>query len=384
MSATGRQNDDDTPAASAIAARLREADFVRLVAAADGDSLAASGVVARALDSLGRPFQVSVAPLASESERATDADCTIAVGHDVPANVTVSAGATPASETAAAVVRELGVDLAHALALAGAVADGRHADTDVAQAAREVGIERGPGVAIPTADVAEGLAHSTLVDAPFSGDRSAVASRLADLGIASDPDTAPAQRDLDATDRKRLASLVAVETVGKDPPPRASDALERALRPYWGGPFETIGGYADVLDVVAREQPGTGVALALGHAVEETALAVWQSHARRAHDALADATTGRYDGLFVARADSPDAPVTTMARLLYAFRSPEPVTLAVTDGAAAAVSTGPDLDPIVRETVRAVDGTGDVTRQRGFVRFDVDTSAVITAFREAQ
>jgi len=405
MSTTGRPN-EHAPAASDIAARLRDAGFVRVVGAATGDALAASGVLARALAARDRPFQLSLAALPTDADRATDADLTVAVGRtDASADCSLPGTDRSASAAAFAVAQELadGTDTDDdtatesagdatgsalvALAVAGTVADGRTPTGPLADAATAAGIERTPGLAVPTRDLVDGLAHSTLVHAPFSGDLEAAAALVADLGLPVD---APAETvDTSALadeDHRRVASLVALRTAGPDAvPPRGGDAVERFLRPHAGGPFDTIGGYADVLAAVARERPGTGVALALGHDVREDALATWRDHARRAHEGVRDATTGRYDGLFVARAASSDAPVTTLARLVHAYRSPESVTLAVTDGAAAAVAAdGRTLDQPFAAATDAADGTGEVRGASGVARFDADTAAFITAFREAR
>jgi len=405
MSATGRPN-EDAPAASDVAARLRDAGFVRVVGAATGDGLAGSGVLARALAARDRPFQVSLAALPTDADRATEADLTVAVGRsDASADCSLSGTGRSASAAAFDVAQELAdgtgtddddatdsaggatdSDLV-ALALAGAVADGRAPAGSLAEAATAAGIERVPGVAVPTHDLADGLTHSTLVHAPFSGDAEAAAETVADLGLADEADSG----ELTAEERRRLASLVAIRAVGSDDvPPRGGDAVERFLRPHAGGPFDTVGGYADVLDAVARERPGTGVALALGHDVREDALATWRDHARRAHESVREATTGRYDGLFVARAESSDAPVETLARLVHAYRSPEPLTLAVTDGAAAAMAAeGVDLSSPLSAAADAADGacesraTGAVPDACGFARFEADTATFITAFREA-
>jgi len=392
MSATGRSG-ADAPAASDVAARLRDAGFVRLVGAATGDALAASGVLARALDARDRPFQVSISTFAADADRATDADTTVAVGRTDPtADLAVAGAERPASETAFEVARELDAEPAAALALAGVLADGRAARSSVAEAAEAAGIERRPGVAVPVTDIADGLAHSTLVHAPFSGDVGEAARLLAPVredGDESDGEVDPDEpidaTDLSEEDQRRVASLVALHAVGGDEvPPRGGQAVERLLRPHAGGPFGTVGGYADVLDAVARERPGTGVALALGHDVESAALGAWRSHALDAHDAVRTATTQRYDGLFVARAEAADAPVGTMARLAHQYRSPEQATLAVTDGAAAAVADDGDLGPALAAAAEAVDGESAVEESTGRARFEADTVAFITAFREAR
>ncbi|WP_417448674.1 hypothetical protein [Haloplanus litoreus] len=151
-------------------------------------------------------------------------------------------------------------------------------------------------MAIPTADLADGLAHSTLVAAPVSGDHDATRAALDELGVSADSDDEA---------RRRLASWLAVEASASSA--RAAEAVERVLHPYTtpDGRFATVGGFGDVLDAVARERPGTGVALAIRDA-ESTRTAVldaWRTHGRAVHAALSDATTGRYDGLLVARVE---------------------------------------------------------------------------------
>jgi hypothetical protein len=368
MSATGRE---PTPATSPgdLAGSLREAAFVRLVSDATGEALAATGLLARALDDT--PFQASVVRPFEDPDRTTETDITVAVGRTQPtADVTLT---DRAAATAFETARELGgADLT--LALAGTIAAGA-VDGTVAEAAEQAGLERRPGVAVPTAALADGLAHSTLFVAPFSGETDDARAVLAELDIS--PDGTPS-----ADDRRRLASLVAL-AVTADAPPRAADAVQRALRPTAGGPFETAGGYADVLDAVAREQPGTAVALALGHdAVREDALDAWRTHARRAHEAVSEATTGRYDGLFVARGDA--MPTGTVARLFADYRTPEPVTLVVTDdGAAARATDGRDVAETMHAAADAVGGDAVGTGERARARFDVSTADFIEAFREA-
>jgi hypothetical protein len=378
MSTTGT-NPSPAPTASDVAGQLREAGFVRLVGAATGDGLAACGVLARALAARDAPFQVSLAGLATDADRATDADLTVAVGRaDATADVALPGDGRPASETAAAVADELDAgDDALALAVAGAVVADGPTDTALFERAREA-FDRRPGVAVPVTDLADGLAHSTLVHAPFSGDLEAASERLAAAGLPTDT------AELDEDDHRRLASLVALETVGDDAvPPRGGEAVERALHPLVGGPVETLGGYADVLDAVARERPGTGVALALGHDVIEDALAAWREHARAAHAGLRSADTGRYDGLWVVRPADPEVPVGTVARLAHAYRSPEPVTLVATDGAAA-VAADHDLGSTVRTAADAIDGAGEATGTTGRARFDGPAAGFVTAYREAQ
>jgi hypothetical protein len=365
--------DANAPVASVTAA-CRDADFVRLVGTSDGDGLAAVGVLARGLSAIDIPFQASVARF-PDPATGTDADVTITVG---ARGGDVAVDAVPASVPAFAAARDLAPDAVDpVLALAGAVAAEAVPGDDgvgLLDAAREAGVEQRQGLAIPTEDVAEGLAHSTLVHLPCSGDVDAAREALASVD-GDDPTP---------EGRKRAASMVALRAVS-GAPTRAAHAVERALRPYSGGAFETIGGYADVLDAVARERPGTGVALALGHDVRSAALSAWRDHASTAHRAVREADTGRYDGAFVVRTDGP---VGTVARLVRDYRSPEPVVLALGrtergyDRAAAAGDR--EVASALRSAVGdagTVGGRGRTARAR--LAEPIDEGTFVSAFRGA-
>jgi hypothetical protein len=330
-----------TAAASDVAGACREAGLVRLVGTADGDALAAVGVLARALGETGVAFQASVAPaprVASE----TDADVTVTFGVEGgDLSLTDSVLSVPAYEAA----RELGATVDPALALAGVVAAGERPDA-VGGPLADAAPDRRPGIATPVADPTDALAHSTLFHAPFSGDVAAARTALEEGDLDGDA--------LDENGRE-LASLVAL-SVASEGTTRAATAVERALHPHVGGPFRTVGGFADVLDAVARERPGVGVALALGHDADEAALSAWRAHAERAHTALT-AEFGRYDGLSFVRA----GPVGTVARLARDFRSPEPAALAVEDREAAiAVTTGSAVRSL-RAALSAVEAADETT-----------------------
>jgi hypothetical protein len=377
MSATGRP-DGTAPGASDAAADLREAGFVRLVAGASGDALAALGTLAGALDAAGTPFQATVSALPAGADRATDADLTLALGRPVAAADTALGSGSVASHAAydaARAVAPSGSEPDPTLALAGAVAAGT-VPADLAEAAELAGLERRPGVAGPDGDPVDAVAHSTLLHAPVSGDREAVADLLA--GVDADA--------MDDDARRRVASLVAATVASDgDSTPRGAEAVERFLRPYAGGPFGTVAGYADVLDALARTRPGLGVGVALGAADREAALEAWRDHGRRTHRAVREATTGRYDGLLAVSHD--DAPVGTVARLVRDFRSPEPAVLAVADGEAAAVRTADaelDIGATMDAAADAVGGTGAGTPSRGRAMFDADPTEFVVAFREAQ
>jgi hypothetical protein len=370
MSTTGR---DHTPATapSDIADALDSAAFVRLVSDATGEAIAATGVVARALDASDTPFQASVSRPFGVPDRTTEADVTIAFGHS-HAGAECAVSTTPAA-TAFDITRELDTAGDPILALAGTIA-GQGLDERVLSVAERHGIERRPGIALPIADTVAGLSHSTLLSGPFSGTEEQVEAMLSQLDL-SDGEA------LTDDDRRRLASLVSL-AVTDEAPPSATDALGRGLHPYVGGPFETVGGYADVLTAVARADPGTGIVLAMGHDhVKETALSTWREHTMRVHDAIHEATTGRYDGLYVARGE--DMPVRSVSRLVAEFHAPEPVTLAVTDGRAAAYATdGRDVAAVLSAAAEAVGGDSVGNGDRARATFDVTTAEFIEAVRE--
>jgi len=365
---------DASDPVDSVAAACRNAGLVRLVGTADGDGLAAVGVLARALSAAAIPFQASVTRF-PDPTTGTDADATVTVG---ASGGDVAVDATPASVPAFAAARELAPDAADpVLALAGAVAAGAVPGDDgvgLLEAARDAGVERRPGLALPVADAAEGLAHSTLVHLPCSGDADAARAALAD--VAGD--------DGSPESRKRAASMVALRAVA-DAPTRTAHAVERALRPHAGGPFETVGGYADVLDAVARDRPGTGVALALGHDAGPAALSAWRDHATATHRAVREADTGRYDGAFVVRTDGP---VGTVARLVRDYRSPEPVVLVLGRSDRgydrAAVAGDREVLPALRRAVADADtvgGRGPTAWAR--LTDPIDEGAFVSAFRGA-
>lgn len=427
---TTRTATDSAP--DAVAAALTEAPFVRVLARADGDALAAAGLLARALRACDVPFQIHAAP--NPTPDPTREALTVTTGVSTPAaDYALARDVEPASVAAATVSRHLGVDPDPVLGLAGALAAGSVPGADgtdqlLAAAQDRALVDRRPGVAVPTAALADGIAHSTLLSAPFSGDPEAAHTALTPLDLPMDDDGS-VRTDLAAEDHRRVASLVAVDVLSaEEAVSDAADAIDRAVHPLAtpDGPFTTLGGYADVLGAVAREQPGTGVALALAHEqAAEAALDAWRRHATAVHASLQTATTGRYDGLLVARLDGDlDAGrLATAARLLLAFRSPEPVTLAVAGTTAAAVSdTDRELgrtmaraverlvgdtgttpaDPTNPDGTTGVDATdtadatdanapaaadsepmGYGTRRRGEAQFDTDVQTFIAAFRKA-
>ena len=334
----------DGPSGS-VATTLSGASFVRLLARPDGDGLAAAGLLAGALRRVDVPFQVRVDSVGVDAPGAPGDGLLVGVGSERPdAEVTLAAASEPVSLRAYRIAAAMtdGADDAgpdRTLALAGAVADGAHPSSaagDLVEAAEASGaLVRRPGVAVPVDDVVDGLAHSTLLRAPFSGDRDATAATLS----LSESDGAGADDEA----RRTVASRVALAVAGDDDAtPRAADAVERLLGPYAtpDAPAATLAGYADVLTAAARERPGTGVAVALGHGGTDAALDAWRDHGRAVHAALESASTTRHDGVVAVAVDDAGTPgrLATLARLVRDFRSPEPLVAAVGDGVVA-VST---------------------------------------------
>ncbi|PSP39787.1 hypothetical protein BRC66_04555 [Halobacteriales archaeon QH_2_66_30] len=384
MSTTGR-SEADAPAASDVASRLESAAFVRLLAARTAGGVAAVGLLAGALDDCGVPYQTSVVGFPAAAANGTDADVTLALGRPAETGQTaIGAGGDPAATAAYDVAAELGSP-DPVLALAGTIGSGRQPGSDLLGDVTERGVERRPGIAAPAVDPADALAYSTLVHAPFSGNREAAAETLGGLEVPE---------PLDADARKQVASAVALAVAGdRSATERGTHAVERFLHPLAGGPFGTVGGFGDVLAATARERPGLATMLALGGGDTETALSVWRDHGTRAHEAVREAATGRYDGLSVARATATDGavPVCTVARLLRAYRSPEPVVLVVADGvaearAASVGSTLPDdaagIGRAMATAAAQVGGNGAGTATRGRATYDCSPTEFVAAFRE--
>jgi len=378
---------DTAPAPDALARVLAEAPFVRLVATDDGDALAAAGVLARALRTCSVPFHLRVA--ADPHPEPSDDDRAVVIGADRGPHA-VAGTRVPASVTAFAVARTLGADPDPVTALAGVVAAGSTPGGDgsdtVLTAAESAGlVAQRPGVAVPTAAVIDDLAASTLLRTPYSGDSDATHAAVESLEL-------PVELGTDA--HRRLASLVAVDvaTAG-DASTRSATAVERALGPYAivtdDVPFETIGGYADVLEALAREAPGTGVALALSATPDDdivaAALDAWRTHGTTAHAALDAASVGRYDGCAVFRVDTTQSVLPTVARLARDFSSPEPVTIAVNEaaGRVAVSATEPcAIGDACRAAARETDETGWGTPARGGMDVAGDPTDALAALRE--
>lgn len=430
---------------ASVAAVLQDAAFVTLLAGADGDGLAAGGLLAHALRILDTPFHFRVTDVPDRviAERgelnddtadsgAPPAEPTIVLGQQTEAATATVPGLsqnsrsesddppTPASATAYTVARELGADADPVVALAGAIAAGVVPGTagtdDILEAAQTRGlVERQSGVALQTGDLADSLAHSTLFVAPFSGDLEQTKATLEEWDLP---------QSMNESARKRFASLLAIE-VATDPEAStsAATAVERALGAYeiHDGPFASVEGYADLLDVLTRADPGTGIALAMRGASSlstekldstgsetggrnssllSAAQSAWRRHAREAHRALRSAQTGRYDGSVLARVDTDPSVLPTVARLLLSYRSPESTVLVLNENpvddeqdegadgsagrfvAAASCRDPVGLDAVLSAAAEDYDGTGYGTPRRAQARYDGDPTAFAAAVRE--
>jgi hypothetical protein len=361
MNTTDRPETRAAPGDSGIAATIREASLCRLVATAGGDAVSAATLLAIGCDAVGVPYHVCTVRTREELRSrlaAADPDAdTVVVGadvHDAPAITDA-----PLSRRAHGIASDLGADPDASLALAGVTAAG----ADPADAAPglldRVDADPTPGVAVPTDDLADGLAHTTLVHAGFSGERRRVEAELDDLGAS------PESQD--------VASLLALGVAGSaGASARSATAIERAVRPYRiPGPFPTVGGYADVLSALSRRSPGLAIALAMTGGKQDAALSAWRERAVRTHEAVRSADTERYDGLLVARVDGPVAPV---ARLIRDCRSPEPTVLTVSDGEAAIAAVEIDVAGVIETAADAAGGSGLGHGRRGYARFEAATT----------
>jgi len=354
MASTGTASELRTPAD--LADSLRTADRVRVVGRADGDGLAAAVIYGRALASLAVPRHLS---LSSNRDAAgppfETTGVTVTPGLDDQKSSEESA-ALAAYETAL----ELGTDPDPELALAGAIAADVEPHGPALDTARERGLDTRPGIGIPTPDLRDGLAYSTRFHAPFSGDPDAVTAFLEDWGL-SDP--------TDDDERRELASAVALEATAEAPGDRAVSALERTLATRGSsGPFETLAGFADVLNAAARFDPGLGLAALLRTVDRERLLDAWEQYGTRVHEAVA-AMPRTDESTVTATVES--VPPVDVARLGHAFRvsvdrvavaGQETVALAATEADASAELRSAADGPVYGDAALAILDAGTATQ----------------------
>ena len=330
----GSTTDDITgqaPAPSDIAAACREAGFARIVGVATGEALAGVGLLSRALRETGTPVQASLSADGSLGD--TEADLTLTVGIG-GADIVFEGPSAPLAAYEAA-TELVGEPVQPVLAVAGLLAAGAEPATDEGGPLEAAALERRPGVGVPIEDLVDGLAHTTLIHLPSSADVDATRTVVGLAELADSAEVADSQESV----HREIASRTALHAI-RDRPARAAAALERVLHPYVGGPFETVAGYADVLEALARERPGDGVALVSGHGSPEAALETWRSFGRIVHRALHDARVDAADDVGVLTVSFDDDPVVAVraarlgmvARLAGAFLLESPVVLAVASG----------------------------------------------------
>lgn len=307
MATTGKRTDASREP-DGIAGRLRDAEFVHLVAHRNGDALAATGLLCRALDDRNVPYQVSFAETPQSAEDRLTSDATVvSVGLEGVGRALQFDG--PMAERAYQAATALDADTDPMLAIAGLVAAGETPSEQLMGDARDAGAKRSPGIGIPTTDLETGLAYSGQIHADFSADESATESYLDDFDRPNDGDDEA---------RRTIASAVAVDVTDTACADRSVAGVSNALAPLSGGPFETTTGYADVLEALARETPGLGCRFVLGHADREIVLETWKQFTAGVHRALDESDLSTDGDLCVASVGGTDP--WSVARLASWYR----------------------------------------------------------------
>lgn len=256
---SGLAGDDDR------ANRLHAAEFVTVSTSPTADAIAATAALVQLFQQQSVPFHVRLgaAPTVTVAEDAPS----IAVGtSSQEADVHL---APPATTEVTEITERFGTEPDPVLSAVGRqVWEAEPTSDDGADSDQK----RSPGVGLPVADVADGLTHSTLLRGPWSGD--------------TDYREIPQDAENDAD----LASLVALEALQASAvPARTASALERALHPMTTAEhaFPTVEGLADVLTVLAAEDPGMALAVACEPATHrEEAVQRWHRSAAAVHDRL--------------------------------------------------------------------------------------------------
>ncbi|MEF8772042.1 hypothetical protein [Halodesulfurarchaeum sp.] len=348
--------------AADLASDLHDAELVRVVSRADGDGLAAATILGDALADRDIPRHLSLAPSRNRvAPRLEGDDTAIVLGFpDFEQSCNAESAATCAFEMA----QELGTDPDPGLALAGGTVAGVRAQDPALSAAQDRGLTQRPGLAIPTADMATGLAYTGWLHAEFSGDEAATSEFVADLDLPE---------PMNERGHRMVASAVALEATDTLPSERATKAIANAVGPRTTPTaFETIGGYADVLNAAAKMDAGAALASLLTGA-ESRLLEMWQVYGAKVHEVVAELPQTETP---VQTATVEGIPPDDVARLGRDFRVPAdqiyvegPETIALATREETAIET---LENRVPEA--AVSGTNTLAT----VRTDADLETILT------
>lgn len=366
MATTGTPTAASEPAD--LANTLDGSALARIQSRADGDGLAAAAILGNALAELGIPRHLSVSPDVEPTNPDTETEAG-AVTIDVrtlDAACNNNSLALCAYETAVA----MGADPDPGMAIGGAITAHVTPRGNALADAEAQGLTERPGVAIPTPDLVSGLAHSSWLRAPFSGDEDATADFLDEHAL----------RPIDGTeDRKRLASAIAFIVTESMAQERTTDALASALGPQTSPTaFETVGGYADVLRAVAARAPGVGLAALLDEVDEAALLDHWRSYGDAVHEAVSNISTDSDIATGIVEEVRP----ADVARLAHAYcvetkrvsvTGPTSIALAANDDAATSLLEAEFPDQPVRGTAQlatvrtdagleAIDSMSEVSR----------------------
>jgi hypothetical protein len=366
MATTGTATESRDPVN--LASDLHDADLVRVVSRADGDGLAAATILGAALADRDIPRHLSLAPSRKRvAPRLEGDDTVIVLGFQ---GFEQSCNADSAAACAYELAQELGTDPDPGLALAGATVAGVPPADPALEAARDRGLTQRPGLAIPTADMATGLAYTGWLHAEFSGDEEATTKFLADLDLPE---------PMNEQGHRMVASAVALEATDTQPSERASTAIANAVGPRTTPTaFETIGGYADVLNAATKMDAGAALAALLTGA-ESRLLEMWQMYGAKVHEAVAELPQTETP---VETATVEGIPPEDVARLGRDFRVPAdrfyvegPATIALATREETAIET---LENRVPEA--AVSGTNTLAT----VRTDADLGTLLADTEAAQ
>lgn len=306
MAAT-RSNESERDAANGDS--LATASFVRLVTAPTAEAIAACGMISRSLQSARVPFHASITVAAQATcENAT----TVSIGHSPSLAADHCLGPGHAVAEASDLLRDQGLEAEPGLQIGRVLGPTDEKRGSGRSDSREAGL----GMAVP--ELVDGLAHSSLVHGPYSGDP-ALAREFLD--------------GIDAEDPQHVASAVALGTMADTAQSsRAGWALSRFLGPRHTpeGPFETAAGTADVFDLLAPVDPGLALSIACGDTgARERALGTWRRQSTALHDRLANASVESHSGVAVVQTDIDS--VEPLARLVLDYLAPEASVAVVSD-----------------------------------------------------